>query len=347
MASNQISIIVPIYNKERYLPETLRSIENQTYLPHEVILIDDGSSDSSSTIADRFAAQANPFKVKNLRQENRGISAARNVAISQASGSLIVCNDGDDLMAQNFLEVAFRRFCETDADIVCSNVKLFGGENGQWIPDPYDPYFIRYNNMVPTLCLFKRTIWEQSGGYKVALPFAEDWEFWVNCSKFVNRVEKIEQDLFLYRRTEEGLHSRFLEKKWDLALALVMFANPELYNIEDLRVSQNKFFEAPEEWYTKIIKQYNLHPNDYLLNIFYGMYLEFKGDIDKSLALYGRASELSKFKAWLPLYRIGKILEGKGNSIQAAQLYHQVRIMRPDMHFIVGKSADLKSYPYS
>lgn len=98
----KISIIVPAYNVEQYLPTCLSSIEQQTYQNFEVILIDDGSKDSTGEICDSIAAKDNRFKV--LHQKNQGVSVARNVGIRLATGEYLCFVDSDDELGKNFLE---------------------------------------------------------------------------------------------------------------------------------------------------------------------------------------------------------------------------------------------------
>lgn len=98
----KISIIVPAYNVEQYLPVCLSSIEQQTYQNFEVILVDDGSKDSTGEICDAIAAKDNRFKV--IHQSNKGVSAARNVGIEVSIGDYICFIDSDDCVDKTFLE---------------------------------------------------------------------------------------------------------------------------------------------------------------------------------------------------------------------------------------------------
>ncbi len=90
----RFSIIVPVYNVERYLERCLDSICNQSYTNIEIILIDDGSSDNSKEIYERYAQNDNRLVV--IRQENQGLSAARNAGLNHASGEYILFVDSDD-----------------------------------------------------------------------------------------------------------------------------------------------------------------------------------------------------------------------------------------------------------
>ncbi|MBR1677841.1 MAG: glycosyltransferase family 2 protein [Bacteroidales bacterium] len=97
-----ISILVPVYNVRPWLPFCLESLAAQTYAPLEVILVDDGSSDGSGAVCDRFAGEDSRFRV--IHQQNRGVSASRNRALSAAAGKYVLFVDADDRLHPKALE---------------------------------------------------------------------------------------------------------------------------------------------------------------------------------------------------------------------------------------------------
>ena len=100
-----ISVVIPVYNMDKYLERCVYSILNQTYADYEVLLIDDGSSDKSGEICDAFAA-AYPQKIKVIRhKENKGLSGARNTGIDNAKGEFIIFPDPDDWVEPDYLEI--------------------------------------------------------------------------------------------------------------------------------------------------------------------------------------------------------------------------------------------------
>ena len=110
-----ISVIVPVYNVENYLEECLESIQNQTYTNIEVIMINDGSTDGSKEICERFCLQDNRFKL--VTQENQGLSAARNRGVKESVGQYIMFVDSDDVINTKVIEVLLTCM-KTDVDIV-------------------------------------------------------------------------------------------------------------------------------------------------------------------------------------------------------------------------------------
>ena len=113
-----ISVIVPIYNVEKYLERCVKSIEIQTYKDFEIILVDDGSTDGSSKICDDLCCEYSNIVV--IHKENGGLSDARNKGIENASGEYLVFIDSDDYIKSDMLEVLYSNLEKYDADIsVC------------------------------------------------------------------------------------------------------------------------------------------------------------------------------------------------------------------------------------
>ena len=114
-----ISIIIPVHNTEKYLIRCIDSVLMQTYQNIEIILIDDGSSDGSSEICDKYMNE-NP-KVKVIHQKNKGVSHARNAGINIISGEYFLCVDSDDWLEPSMLEILYRNIKRYNADISACN----------------------------------------------------------------------------------------------------------------------------------------------------------------------------------------------------------------------------------
>lgn len=110
-----ISIIIPVYNSEKYLKEALDTVLNQSYENFEVIMVDDGSTDLSPAICDDYAEKDSRCKV--IHQENKGPSAARNRGIEEAKGEYITFVDNDDLLHKDFLKILYDLCIRYDCDI--------------------------------------------------------------------------------------------------------------------------------------------------------------------------------------------------------------------------------------
>lgn len=124
----KISVIIPVYNVEKYLPATLDSLTGQTFDDFEALCVDSGSSDQSLSVLKEYAAKDERIKI--IEQNNRGVSAVRNAALDRAGGEYIAFLDSDDLMHPQMLETMFRTLTETDSDIVYCDINRFkDGEN--------------------------------------------------------------------------------------------------------------------------------------------------------------------------------------------------------------------------
>ncbi|WP_261009903.1 glycosyltransferase family 2 protein [Streptococcus mitis] len=114
-----ISVIVPVYNVEEYLEECLESIQHQTYTDIEVILVNDGSTDTSKEICERFCLVDSRFKL--INQGNQGLSVARNRGVKESLGEYIMFVDSDDVVKENIIEVLLS-YMKADVDLVECNL---------------------------------------------------------------------------------------------------------------------------------------------------------------------------------------------------------------------------------
>ncbi len=113
--NDKVSIIIPVYNIEQFLPQCLRTVTSQTYRNIEILLVDDGSSDSSGSICDEWAKRDERIVV--IHQENQGVSQARNTAMERSTGQFIGFVDGDDWCEPQMIERLLRSLRKNDADV--------------------------------------------------------------------------------------------------------------------------------------------------------------------------------------------------------------------------------------
>lgn len=117
-----ISIIVPVYNTEKYLPKCLDSILAQSYKNLEIILVNDGSKDGSGDICDKYAAMDSRIKV--FHKENEGVSKARNVALEIATGEYIGFVDSDDTISHEMFEILYNNLVKNEVEISICDFKM-------------------------------------------------------------------------------------------------------------------------------------------------------------------------------------------------------------------------------
>lgn len=147
-----ISIIVPCYKVEEYLPKCIESIINQTYKNLEIFLVDDGSPDNSGEICDEFAAKDSRIKV--IHKENGGQSEARNVAIDEATGEYILFIDSDDYVSTNHVEHLYSLITNAKADMAIELGQAFHERTTPKFDTLKDKKEITFNNHEALVNLF-------------------------------------------------------------------------------------------------------------------------------------------------------------------------------------------------
>ena len=127
----QVSVVVPIYNCEKFVKRCVDSILTQTYMANEVILVDDGSTDSSGLICDECQKQY-PQIIKVIHKKNGGLSDARNVGLENVNSEYVAFVDADDYISEFFLETLSKNINETKAEIACCGYYRTDGISGDF-----------------------------------------------------------------------------------------------------------------------------------------------------------------------------------------------------------------------
>ena len=201
-----VSVIVPVYNVEKYLPRCLDSLISQTLEDIEIICVDDGSTDSSSRILDDYAFRFP--KIKALHTENRGVSSARNTALDIAEGDYIGFLDSDDAASPGMFGTLLRSALDTDSSIVqCSYDKASRRVDKR-------KTFCGKDEIVTALMDFDLTnaVWDklyrrdviEEIRFSSDLKFAEDFEFNAHAFVKADRVTVISDSLVLYTERDES-----------------------------------------------------------------------------------------------------------------------------------------------
>ena len=186
------SVVIPCYNHAAYLAEAIESALAQT-VPVEVIVVDDGSTDGSHKVASRYPVQL-------IRQKNRGLAAARNVAIAAAQCSHILPLDADDVLEPECVE---RMLTASKTAIVRAPSMLFGDvPSRQWLPGgPTTLVGFLAHNAAAACSMFPRAVWEQVGGYDESMRHGyEDWDLWVRMVASGVPVATVPQICWRYRK---------------------------------------------------------------------------------------------------------------------------------------------------
>lgn len=325
-----VSAIMPVFNKGLYLIEAVESLAKQNYQNLEVVIVDDGSTDNSWSVIQTVKERFPLLSVSMFQKKNGGASDARNYAIERCKGEFIVNMDADDIMTEGFLHEAVELVTKHGKEIVYSDLELFGDRAGEWVPNPFDPYYIRYDNCVPSLALFRKELWSKVGGYNIALPFSEDWNFFVAISKHTSNFYKIPRKAFRYRQTGTGLYNTFIREAWEWGSGLIMCAQDSLFAVDEVLASCQKLGGMPERWRAKFQQFQGQHPAIWLPSFFCALVSQSRGEMQQAVELYQQACAKSNLKEWLPLYYFGEATKQHDAGL-ALEAFHRVRTLRPDM----------------
>ncbi len=216
-----ISIVVPVYNCEKYLKECLESLCSQTYKNIEIICVDDGSTDSSVDLLKSIAEKDS--RVKILSQKNAGAGAARNYGLSVAQGKYIYFFDADDIAINNLLQLAYNRAQETDADIVAFNgytftnddistKKIKPGYNKNVLGDSscvfsyqdYPENIMSIVNVVPWNKLIRTDFIKENNIRFEEISSTNDITFSAVCAATAKRIALVDKQLMYYRLGHSG-----------------------------------------------------------------------------------------------------------------------------------------------
>lgn len=198
-----ISVVIPAYNSAKTLPGALESVFAQTYGEHEIIVVDDGSSDDTPDVLSRYAS-----RVKYIRQENKGPSAARNMGIRAARGEYIAFLDADDLWLPEKLELQLD-LMKRDPMTALVGCGIYAiDRDGQVVDtvvrreeEPDFPEQIGFWNAFgnPSCALARKSVFEELGPFNENLRFGEDWEMWLRISRR-HRVRFVSLPMIKFRK---------------------------------------------------------------------------------------------------------------------------------------------------
>lgn len=202
-----ISVIVPVYNCEKYIEECINSVINQSFKDFELILINDGSTDSSLEICKKYSRLDN--RIILINQKNIGVSKTRKKGITIAKGKYIFFIDSDDYINKNCLEILLHNIKESNADIVCCNSVNFGADVkeainikiDEIITDKeriYGDYFSRYRYT----CTLWGKLFNKNVLKKIVFPnmrYAEDTFLMLKIFSKINKIHLIKYIGYNYR----------------------------------------------------------------------------------------------------------------------------------------------------
>jgi glycosyltransferase involved in cell wall biosynthesis len=196
MSLPRVSVLIPCFNSEKFIAETLESVLGQTWPNIEIIVVDDGSHDSSDQEVERFASRG----VRLLRQDNRGAGAARNSALRASNGTFIQFLDSDDIISPTKIEIQMRRLLDNPDAVASAEWGRFQGSPAEvcWNPEsvwrdmsPLDWLAESRSEglgmLFPALWLVPRQVIDRAGFWDESLSLGDDGEYFtrviLNCRR--------------------------------------------------------------------------------------------------------------------------------------------------------------------
>lgn len=240
MIKGLITVIIPIYNVKKYLDKCIDSVVNQTYSDLEIILVDDGSTDGSSSICDERAKSDSRIKV--IHKANQGLGMARNTGIENADGEYICFFDSDDFIAPETIEKSYKAAVKNKSQIVLFGINFTDSEgnvvekfvsplgeinyNGSCVQNEFLPEFIAADPkgngidkfyMSPCLMLYSMELINSSGWRFVSEReiISEDVYSLISLFKHVKSVSVVPEAFYYYRKNTASLSRVFREDRFD------------------------------------------------------------------------------------------------------------------------------------
>lgn len=261
MNKPKISVIMPVYNVEQYVSKSIESIINQSFSDFELIIINDGSTDKSKEIIEKYANLDSRITI--INKKNEGVASARNLGIDRAVGKYLFFCDSDDYAEKDMLESLYKKIEEKDAEIVISGFFMQYNENehikNYKVSTEKEYYFLQSTDFINNMYEFIKmnlinTPWNKLYLNKIIKKenlrfenrFGEDAFFNVNYLKIINKILIIPDTLYYWNRSRENSETdkiykdinAFLNEKYSVFIKL-----KELYknNQENMKLFNNYF----------------------------------------------------------------------------------------------------------
>ena len=259
MSDISISVLMPVYNSEKFLEETVQTVINQSYTNWELILVDDGSTDNSKKLCDELRKKEN--RIKFIDKKNTGVSDTRNVALKNAKGQYVVFVDSDDLIHEDYLKILINSIEKNNSDIsVCNFIERKISNTGKveditrefYLKEVMEmsemkDYIMDFGNsgLLNPLWnkIYKREIIENNNiTFDEKVETGEDFIFNLQYFRKVKKISFIKDSLYYYiRRNNNSITYKYIEnmyeKGWEIHWLLEGFLKDMgFYNEENAYV---------------------------------------------------------------------------------------------------------------
>jgi glycosyltransferase involved in cell wall biosynthesis/predicted SAM-dependent methyltransferase len=227
-----VSVIIPCYKQAEFLREAVESVLAQTYTSWEVVIVNDGSPDDTSAVAQAIILQHPTRAIRLIEKTNGGLSDARNAGIRLARGDYILPLDADDKIHPEFLAKTVSLLEKhPESGIAYTDWLYFGAH--QTLRHAIDYNFERLctkENLFTCTSLYRKTAWVTTGGYNTNMTKGlEDWDFWINCGKHGFTGKRIPEPLFFYR-AKAGSMIHTVQPHVRTMFARIVLNHADIYN---------------------------------------------------------------------------------------------------------------------
>jgi glycosyltransferase involved in cell wall biosynthesis len=232
------SIVIPCHNSARFIGETAESAFAQTLADLEVVFVDDGSSDGTRDLIRRAIAEHPERAARLICQEDSGLAAARNRGIAEARGRYILPLDSDDLLDPRMVaDCAAILDGDESVALVYTDREDFGDVQQIFSVGGYELGRLKYFNQIGYSSLYRRSVWEAIGGYRVNVSGLDDWDFWVAAALRGFRGHHLAAPHLKHRTRAGSLMTRIV-RDYQRFHARIVLNNREAYSHEEARQAE-------------------------------------------------------------------------------------------------------------
>ncbi|GGD84924.1 glycosyltransferase family 2 protein [Planktosalinus lacus] len=206
----KLSIIIPCYNTESTLGETLTSVKTQVFENWEAIIVNDSSPDGLERIALDWVDKDSRFKY--YKKENGGLGDARNFGISKSNGVYILPLDSDNKIRPDFTKKAINILDqEPSVGVVHGNAMFFGEKEEEWIINQYNFEQMLIKNYIDACAVYRKSLWKNVNGYDTKMPYQgnEDWDLWLAFGSIKTTFKHLNEITFDYRVSKNSMINSF------------------------------------------------------------------------------------------------------------------------------------------
>lgn len=325
-----VSIILPVYNGEKFLSQSIVSCLSQSFKNIELIIVNDASTDSTLKIADFYAKGDTRVKIISNRV-NKNLPASLNIGHQAARGKYITWTSHDNFYTNNAIEKMVNVISHSKADVVFSNFEIIDEKNqkkGRY--EYFSENTILLENIVRACFLYKAEVFERNNGYNENLFKIEDYAFWLMAS-IHSQFQHIPEKLYYYRAHSQSLTASAVISQFQY---------------------QEEFSEKVKEMYRIYFNEFNLDISQELAMLFKNLHLHQK--IDILLFLKSYANYRKKFKRIFKIYGEKKVLTEidvrirqnilRYPSNQTPRILFYILLKRPKLLFYYSKKKSFQIF---